>query len=152
MGRIYETRKYVMFARFARMSKAFNRIGREINVAVKMADLIRKATRGSVSPYKTQKASTCRRIALSRYQTCIGQRHNRLWRKLFYEGYAPHGIGIVVECTTDNPTRHCCKRPALFNQSGGSLGSSGSLMFMFERKRTYPHPRRLRFLILMNSN
>ena len=56
------------------------------------------------------------------------------YEEIIYEGYAPHGIGVVVECTTDNPTRTVANVRHYFSKGGGSLGSSGSLMFMFERK------------------
>lgn len=53
---------------------------------------------------------------------------------MVYEGYGPHGIAIVVECTTDNPTRTVASVRSYFTRSGGSLGTSGSLDFLFERK------------------
>jgi Uncharacterized conserved protein len=56
------------------------------------------------------------------------------YEEIIYEGYAPHGIAVVVECATDNPTRTVANIRHYFLKSGGSLGSAGSLMFMFERK------------------
>ena len=61
-------------------------------------------------------------------------------QEVVYEGYGPHGIGIVVECLTDNPTRTVAAVRMHFNRSGGSLGTTGSLSYMFERKGEFIFP------------
>jgi YebC/PmpR family DNA-binding regulatory protein len=62
------------------------------------------------------------------------------FQEVLYEGYGPHGIAIAVECATDNPTRTVANIRAHFNYSGGSLGTSGSLDFMFTRKGVFKIP------------
>ncbi len=134
MGRIFEKRKYVMFARFARMSKAFNRIGREIVIAVKS---------GGIDPKLNPRLRICIQNAKSvnmpkdRIDAAIKRASNKdtsAYEEIVYEGYAPHGIAVMVECATDNPTRTVANIRHVFSKYGGSLGVTGSISFMFERK------------------
>jgi YebC/PmpR family DNA-binding regulatory protein len=137
MGRIFEKRKYKMFARFARMSKAFNRIGREIEIAVK-----------SGGPDKTTNPRL--RLAMQNAKS-VNMPKDRVdaaikravskdtagYQEITYEGYAPHGVAILVECATDNPTRTVANIRHAFTRYGGSLGTTGSIGFMFERKGVF---------------
>lgn len=134
MGRIFEKRKYTMFARFARMSKAFNRIGREIVIAVKS---------GGPDPKMNPKLRICIQNAKSvnmpkdRVEAAIKRASSKDttgYEEVVYEGYAPHGIALLVETATDNPTRTVANVRHVFTRYGGSLGVSGSIAFMFERK------------------
>jgi YebC/PmpR family DNA-binding regulatory protein len=134
MGRIFEKRKYVMFARFARMSKAFNRIGREINVAVKMGGPDPKANPRLRIAIQNAKSVNMPKDRVEAAIKRASQKDTTGYEEVIYEGYAPHGIALVVECTTDNPTRTVANIRHIFTKGGGSLGSSGSIMFMFERK------------------
>ncbi|RPI04366.1 MAG: YebC/PmpR family DNA-binding transcriptional regulator [Ignavibacteriae bacterium] len=134
MGRIYETRKYVMFARFARMSKAFNRIGREINVAVKLAGPDPKSNSRLRIAIQNAKSVNMPKDRVEAAIKRASDKDTTGYEEVIYEGYAPHGIGVVVECATDNPTRTVANIRHFFTKAGGSLGSSGSLMFIFERK------------------
>lgn len=56
------------------------------------------------------------------------------YKEMVYEGYGPFGIAIVVETATDNPTRTVANVRSYFNKHGGSLGTSGSLEFLFDHK------------------
>ena len=56
------------------------------------------------------------------------------YQEIIYEGYGPHGIAVVVECATDNPTRTVANVRHTFKKNEGSLGTTGSIAFMFERK------------------
>lgn len=134
MGRIFETRKAVMFKRFARMSKAFNRIGREIEIAVKagvtdpkMNPRLRLAIRNakSVNMPKERIESAINRAS---------SKETAGYLEVLYEGYGPHGIAMMVECATDNPTRSVANIRMIFSRNNGSLASTGSIAFMFERK------------------
>jgi YebC/PmpR family DNA-binding regulatory protein len=134
MGRIFEKRKYVMFARFARMSKAFNRIGREIVIAVKS---------GGIDPKLNPRLRICIQNAKSvnmpkdRIDAAIKRASSKDtsgYEEIVYEGYAPHGVAVMVECATDNPTRTVANIRHAFSKYGGSLGVTGSISFMFERK------------------
>ncbi|MSQ46525.1 MAG: YebC/PmpR family DNA-binding transcriptional regulator [Ignavibacteria bacterium] len=134
MGRIFEKRKYKMFARFAKMSKAFNRIGREIVIAVKgggsdpkLNPRLRIAIQNgkSVNMPKDRVDAAIKRATL---------KDTSNYSEIVYEGYAPHGIAVIVECATDNPTRTVANVRHLFKEYGGSLGQTGLIAFMFDRK------------------
>lgn len=132
MGRIFETRKHTMFARWDRMAKAFTRIGKEIVIAVKAggpdADanpLLRRVVQNarSVNMPKEKIESAIKRAAgkdVADYQEIV------------YEGYAPHGIAILIEAATDNPTRTVANVRNILGKGGGNLGASGSVGFLFK--------------------
>ncbi|MGA3286289.1 MAG: YebC/PmpR family DNA-binding transcriptional regulator [Bacteroidota bacterium] len=134
MGRIFETRKYVMFARFARMSKAFNRIGRDISVAVKLGGPDPKANSRLRIAMQNAKSVNMPKDRVEAAIKRASQKDTTGYEEIIYEGYAPHGIAVVVECATDNPTRTVANIRHYFSKGSGSLASSGSIMFMFERK------------------
>ena len=134
MGRIFEKRKYKMFARFAKMSKAFGRIGREIVVAVKAGGPDPKSNSRLRIAIQNAKSVNMPKDRVDAAIKRASQKDTTGYEEIVYEGYAPHGIGVVVECTTDNPTRTVANIRHHFTKNGGTLGSSGSIMFMFERK------------------
>ncbi len=134
MGRIFETRKHVMFARFARMSKAFNRVRKDIEIAVKA---------GGPDPKSNSKLRIAIQNAKSvnmpkdKVESAIKRAHSKDttgYQEIFYEGYAPHGVAVLVECATDNPTRTVANVRHIFRKHEGSLGNAGSIAFMFEKK------------------
>jgi YebC/PmpR family DNA-binding regulatory protein len=134
MGRIFEKRKHKMFARFAKMAKAFTKIGREIVIAVKA---------GGPDPANNsrlrQVIANARSINMpkDRIDNAIKRANDKdtsNYEEVIYEGYAPHGVALLVECTTDNPTRTVANIRMYFNRAEGELGKSGSVSFMFERK------------------
>jgi YebC/PmpR family DNA-binding regulatory protein len=133
MGRIFETRKATMFARWDKMSKAFHRIGKEIAIAVKAAGpnpdsnpALRRAIQNAraVNMPKDKVESAIRRAS--------GQEAAD-YQEILYEGYAPHGVAVLVETATDNPTRTVSNLRTHFNRGGGNLASTGSVAFLFKR-------------------
>ncbi len=134
MGRIFEKRKYKMFARFARMSKAFNRIGREIEIAVKAGGPDPKGNPRLRLAIQNAKSVNMPKDRVEAAIKRASQKDTSGYQELIYEGYAPHGIAVLVECATDNPTRTVANIRHIFSHSGGSLASSGAIAFMFERK------------------
>jgi YebC/PmpR family DNA-binding regulatory protein len=133
MGRIFEVRKHTMFARWDRMAKQFSRIGKEINVAVKAGGpdpdsnpALRRAVQNArqVNMPKDKVESAIKR-ALGKDATSYEQ--------IIYEGYAPHGVAIIVEAATDNPTRTVASVRTIFSKGGGNLGSTGSVAFQFRK-------------------
>lgn len=134
MGRIFEKRKYKMFARFARMSKAFNRIGREIAIAVKAGG---PDPKGNLRLRIAMQNAKSVNMPKERVEAAIkraSQKDTSGYHEVVYEGYALHGIAVIVDCATDNPTRTVASIRHHFSHHGGSLGASGSIAFMFERK------------------
>jgi YebC/PmpR family DNA-binding regulatory protein len=141
MGRIFETRKHVMFARYARMAKAFNRIRKEIEIAVKA---------GGPDPKSNSKLRIAMQNAKSvnmpkdKIETAIKRASSKDtsgYQEIMYEGYGPYGIAVIVECATDNPTRTVANVRHIFKSNGGSLGTTGSISFMFERKALFKTPK-----------
>src|SRR5215831_21321721 len=137
MGRIFETRKATMFARWDRMAKAFTRVSKEIVIAVKAGGpnpdtnpALRRAlqnARGANMPKEKVEAAIKR---------ASGQEH-LAYETVFYEGYGPHGIAMVVETATDNVTRTVANVRHAFKASGGNMGTSGSVSFMFQKQGVF---------------
>jgi len=137
MGRIFEKRKHKMFARFDRMAKAFSRIGKDIAIAVKQ---------GGPLPENNPRLRMCIQNARGvnmpkdRVEAAIkraSSKEEKDFQEVVYEGYAPHGVPILVECATDNPTRTVANVRLAFSKNGGAMGNSGSVAFMFERKGVF---------------
>lgn len=141
MGRIFETRKHVMFARYARMSKAFNRIRKDIEIAVKAAGSDTKVNFKLRIAIQNAKSVNMPKDKVEAAIKRATSKDTTGYQEIIYEGYAPHGIGIVVECATDNPTRTVANVRHHFRKYEGSLGTTGSISFMFERKGLFKVPK-----------
>lgn len=123
-----------MFARFDRMAKAFTRIGKDISIAVRQGGphpehnpklrMAMQNAKGANMPKDRVEAAIKR----------ASSKEEKDYQEVVYEGYAPHGVPILVECATDNPTRTVANIRLHFSKNGGSMGNSGSVAFMFERK------------------
>lgn len=137
MGRIFEKRKHKMFARFDRMAKAFTRIGKDIAIAVKAGGpnpdnnpRLRMAIQNAkgVNMPKDRVEAAIKRAS---------SKEEKDFQEVIYEGYAPHGVPVLVECATDNPTRTVANIRLHFSKNGGNMGNSGSVAFLFERKGVF---------------
>jgi YebC/PmpR family DNA-binding regulatory protein len=132
MGRIFEVRKSKMFARYDRMAKQFTRIGKEIAIAVK---------KGGADPATNPMLRRIMQNAKSfnmpkdriegAIKNALGKDTSN-YDEVLYEGYAPHGVAILVETATDNTTRTVANVRSHFNKGGGNLGNSGSVGFLFK--------------------
>ena len=134
MGRIFEVRKSTMFARWDRMAKQFTRIGKEIAIAVKTGGPDPNTNPALRRCYLNAKAVN---MPKDRVEAAIKRAMGKdmaNYEEVLYEGYAPHGIAILVETATDNITRTVANVRSLFNKGGGALGTSGSVSFQFTRK------------------
>ena len=131
MGRIFEVRKSSMFARWDKMAKNFTRIGKEIAIAVKVSGPDPDNNPALRRCYLNAKACN---MPKDRVEAAIKRamgKDTSNYEELTYEGYAPHGIALLVETATDNPTRTVANVRMHFTKSGGSLGTSGSVAFTF---------------------
>lgn len=133
MGRIFEKRKHKIFARNAKISKLYTKFGKEIAIAVKASG----PNPESNSKLK-QIISNARNADMpkDRIEAAIKratEKDSSNYEEVVYEGYGPYGVAIVVETATDNPTRTVANIRMYFNRGGGSLGTSGSLDFVFTR-------------------
>jgi YebC/PmpR family DNA-binding regulatory protein len=131
MGRIFEVRKSTMFARWDRMAKQFTRIGKEIAIAVKA---------GGPDPATNPALRRCMvnakgvNMPKDRVEAAIKRAQGKdmtNYEEVVYEGYAPHGVAVLVETATDNPTRTVANVRMHFRKGEGSLGNSGSVSFLF---------------------
>ncbi|MBE2245622.1 MAG: YebC/PmpR family DNA-binding transcriptional regulator [Candidatus Competibacteraceae bacterium] len=133
MGRIFEKRKHKIFARNAKISKLYTKFGKEIAIAVKaggptvennprLKQIIQNA-RGADMPKDRIEAAIKR----------ASDKGSENYEEVVYEGYGPYGVAVVVETATDNTTRTVANIRMYFNRAGGSLGTQGSLDFMFTR-------------------
>lgn len=137
MGRIFEKRKYKMFARYARMSKAFNRMGREIAVAVKSGGGDPAYNMRLRMAIQTAKSLNMPKDRIDAAIKRAVSKDTENYQEIVYEGYGPHGVAMMIECATDNPTRTVANIRSILNKNGGTLGASGSVAFMFERKGVF---------------
>ena len=133
MGRIFETRKHTMFARWDRMAKAFARINKEINIAVKAGGGGDPAS----NPALRRVLQNARSVNMpkDKVETAIkracGQEAVE-YEEIVYEGYAPHGVAVIVETATDNSTRTVSNVRMHFTRNGGNLATTGSVGFLFK--------------------
>ncbi|MBC8025241.1 MAG: YebC/PmpR family DNA-binding transcriptional regulator [Steroidobacteraceae bacterium] len=133
MGRIFEVRKHTMFARWDRMAKQFARVAKDINIAV-------KAGGGDVSsnPALRRAVQNSRSVNMPRDKVDAAIKRalgtdSANYEQIIYEGYAPHGVAIIVEAATDNPTRTVAQVRAIFSKGAGNLGTTGSVAFQFRK-------------------
>ncbi|HTB53075.1 MAG TPA: YebC/PmpR family DNA-binding transcriptional regulator [Ferruginibacter sp.] len=133
MGRIFEVRKSSMFARWDKMAKNFTRIGKEIVIAVKSSGPDPDSNPALRRCYLNARACG---MPKDRVEAAIKRamgKDTSNYDEVVYEGYAPHGIAVLVETATDNSTRTVANVRMHFTKSGGALGTSGSVAFTFTR-------------------
>ncbi len=131
MGRIFEVRKATMFARWDKMAKQFTRIGKEIVIAVKAG-----GPDTSTNPALRRCYANAKGVGMpkDRVEAAVKRAMGKEmvnYDEIVYEGYAPHGIAVLVETATDNPTRTVANVRMHFRKGDGSLGNSGSVNFLF---------------------
>ena len=134
MGRAFEYRKATKMKRWGNMARVFTKLGKQITIATKdggsdpdtnprLRVLVQQAKKENMPKENVERAI---KKATSKDEADF--------KEMVYEGYGPFGIAIVVETATDNPTRTVANVRSYFNKHGGSLGTSGSLEFMFDHK------------------
>ncbi|MDR2057078.1 MAG: YebC/PmpR family DNA-binding transcriptional regulator [Dysgonamonadaceae bacterium] len=137
MGRAFEYRKATKLKRWGNMARVFTKLGKQITIAVKeggsdpdtnprLRVLIQQSKKENMPKENVERAI---KKATSKEATD--------YKEFVYEGYGPHGIAIVVETATDNPIRTVANIRSYFNKYGGSLGTSGSLQFLFDHKSVF---------------
>src|SRR5882724_12578830 len=137
MGRIFEVRKATMFARWDKMAKQFSRIGKEIVIAVKTSGPdpnINPALRRCMQNAKSVNMPKDKvEAAIKRAQGKDMSNYD----EILYEGYAPHGVALLVETATDNHVRTVANIKSYFNKGNGTLGNSGSVSFQFTKMGSF---------------
>lgn len=134
MGRAFEFRKARKLKRWGNMAKTFTRIGKQIAIAVKAGgpDPDNNPTLRTI--IATAKHENMPKDNVERAIKNAMGKDQKDYKEMNYEGYGPHGIAIFVETLTDNTTRTVANVRAVFNKFSGTLGTSGSLDFMFTHK------------------
>jgi len=131
MGRIFETRKHTMFARWDRMAKQFARIGKEITIAVRAG-----GPNPESNPALRRVIQNARAVNMpkDKVEAAIDRASGKDAENLdeiVYEGYGPHGIAVLITTATDNPVRTVANIRSIFNRGGGNLATSGAVSFLF---------------------
>lgn len=134
MGRTFENRKLKMMKRGDRDAKAFTRAGRQIAMAVKAGGgdpdgnpSLRRAIQNALA------VNMPKDKIKNAVEKASGLSDTSDYKEVIYEGYAPHGIALIVETATDNPTRTVANVRFAFKKGNGNLGNSGSVAFMFNQ-------------------
>ena len=133
MGRIFEVRKHAMFARWNRMAKQFARVAKDIAMTVKSG-----GADPASNPTLRRVIQNARAVNMpkDKVEAAIKRASGRdatNYHEAIYEGYAPHGVALLVETATDNPTRTVAHVRNIFSKHGGNLGTTGAVEFMFKR-------------------
>jgi YebC/PmpR family DNA-binding regulatory protein len=133
MGRIFEVRKATMFARWDKMAKQFTRIGKEIALAVKAGGPDQNTNAALRRCFQNAKSVNMPKDRVeAAIKRAMGKEMDSM-EEVLYEGYAPHGVAVLVETATDNITRTVANVRACFNKGNGNLGTSGSVSFQFKK-------------------
>jgi YebC/PmpR family DNA-binding regulatory protein len=134
MGRTFENRRLQILKRGDRDAKAFTRAGRQINIAVRAAG---PDPDGNPALRRAIQNARAANMPKDRIQAAIdkamGLGDTAAYQEILYEGYAPHGIALLVMTATDNPTRTVANLRFTFKKENGNLGNSGSVSFMFDQ-------------------
>jgi YebC/PmpR family DNA-binding regulatory protein len=133
MGRIFEVRKHTMFARWNRMAKQFARIAKDITMAVKSG-----GSDPTSNPMLRRIIQNARSVNMpkDKIEAAIKRASGRdatNYHEVLYEGYAPHGVALLVETATDNPKRTVAAVRNIITKGGGNLATSGSVSFLFKK-------------------
>ncbi|MGL4992862.1 MAG: YebC/PmpR family DNA-binding transcriptional regulator [Bacteroidales bacterium] len=137
MGRAFEYRKARKMKRWGNMARTFTKLGKEIAICVKSAGPDPEANPRLRVLMQNAKVANMPKENVERAIKRATSRDEADYKEIVYEGYGPFGIAVVVETATDNHTRTVGNVRSYFNKFGGSLGTSGSLDFMFERKSVF---------------
>jgi YebC/PmpR family DNA-binding regulatory protein len=137
MGRAFEYRKERKFKRWGAMAKAFTRIGREIAISVREGGANPDTNARLRAAIQNSKAANMPKDRVEAAIKKASSKEEKAYEESTYEGYGPHGVAIVIDCQTDNPTRTVANLRMHFNKLGGALGTSGSVEYMFKKKAVF---------------
>ena len=132
MGRAFEFRKARKMKRWSNMAKTFTRIGREIIIAVKDLGPDPSSNSKLRAIIQNGKSVNMPKDNIERAIKRASDKSQGDYKEVLFEGYGPHGIAILVETATDNNTRTVANIRSYFNKCDGNLGTSGSVVFMFD--------------------
>jgi YebC/PmpR family DNA-binding regulatory protein len=137
MGRAFEKRKSTIFARMDRVAKQFSKIGKDIAIAVKAGGT---SPDGNPALRRVLQNARAANMPKDKVENAIKKAAGQgaaAYEILIYEGYAAHGIALLVEAATDNVTRTVANVRHAFKHHGGNMGSTGSVSFMFQHQGVF---------------
>jgi YebC/PmpR family DNA-binding regulatory protein len=137
MGRAFELRKGRKMKRWSAMAKTFTRIGKDIVMAIKDGGPNAETNSRLRAVIQNAKAANMPKENVERAIKKASDKDTANYKEVLFEGYAPHGVAIVVETATDNNNRTVANVRAAFNKCDGNLGTSGSVVFMFDHVCTF---------------
>lgn len=137
MGRAFEFRKGRKMKRWSAMSKAFTKIGKEITMAVKAGGGDPDTNSRLRAVIQNAKAVNMPKANVEAAIKKAADKETANYDEVVYEGYGNFGVAVLIETATDNTTRTVANIRAIFNKLGGTLGTQGSLDFIFERKANF---------------
>src|SRR5690606_18473695 len=137
MGRAFEDRKARKLKRWGNLAKTFTKLGREVIIAVNASGPDPAANPRLRVLIQNAKAANMPKENVERAIKKASGKDQANYKEVVYEGYGPYGIAIIVETATDNPTRTVANVRSYFNKHNGSLGTSGSVEYMFEHKCSF---------------
>jgi len=140
MGRAFEFRKARKLKRWSAMSKAFTRIGKDIVMAVKEGGPDPDTNSRLRAVIQNAKSVNMPKDNIERAIKRASDKSQGDYKEVLFEGYAPHGIAVLIETATDNNTRTVANIRSYFNKCNGSLGTSGSVEFMFDHTCNFRIP------------
>lgn len=134
MGRAFEFRKARKMKRWSKMSKIFTRVGRQISMAVKEGGGDPESNSKLRAVIQTAKDANMPKENIARAIKKASEKDSAAFKEVLFEGYAPHGVAILVETASDNNNRTVANIRSYFSKNNGSLGTQGSVSFMFDHK------------------
>jgi YebC/PmpR family DNA-binding regulatory protein len=134
MGRAFEYRKATKLKRWGNMARVFTKLGKQITIAVKESGPDPDTNPRLRVLIQQSKKENMPKENVDRAVKKASSKDEADYKEMVYEGYGPNGIAIVIETATDNPTRTVANVRSYFNRYGGSLGTTGSLQFLFDHK------------------
>lgn len=137
MGRAFEFRKERKFKRWAKMAVQFTRLGKEIVMAVKDGGSNPDANSRLRTAMQNAKAVNMPKHTVEAAIKRASNKDESNYEEIVYEGYAPHGVAVLIETATDNTNRTVANVRSYFNKTNGTLGKTGSLDFIFTRKSVF---------------
>ena len=137
MGRAFEFRKARKMKRWSAMAKTFTRIGKDIAIAVKEGGPNPDTNSRLRAVIQNAKSANIPKDNIERAIKKASVKDSANYVEMSLEGYAPHGVAVFVECTTDNNNRTVANIRSYFNKCEGNLGTNGSLEFIFDRKAVF---------------
>ena len=133
MGRAFEFRKARKMKRWSSMAKTFTRIGKDIVIAVKEGGSNPETNSKLRAIIQNAKSANMPKENIQRAIKNASEKNTENYKEIVLEGYGPHGIAVIIDCTTDNNNRTVANIRSYFNKCKGSLGTNGSVEYLFDK-------------------